>query len=242
MTADATAEWAREVEEYAASLGIVLRPGAASVIVSHWTMVEGAQSRMNLTALSGDEAKIRLLFDSVTALVVYDGTGPAADIGSGAGYPGLVLAAAYPEARWVLMESIGKKARFLTKVTNQLGLDQVAVWAGRAEEWVPQNGTRFAFAVARAVGSLAMVSELALPLLERGGQFLAMRAGRGETEAEQVSGFLKQLGGEVETVKCLDLPGQQGRRALVAIRKVENTPEKFPRRSGSLGRFTQDLI
>lgn len=242
MTADMAADWAREIEQYAESLGVALRPGAALLMVSHWALVQSAQARMNLTALTGQEAKIRLLLDSVTALLFYQGMGSAVDVGSGAGYPGLVLAAAYPAARWVLMESVGKKARFLEEAARTLGLEQVAVWAGRAEDWVPQSGTRFQFAVARAVGSLAMVSELSLPLLELGGFFVAMRGVKGEAEAEQTSRFVEQMGGRVETVKVLDLPEQQGRRVLVAIRKVGATPEKYPRRGGGLGRFTQDPI
>ena len=215
----------------------LLGPEALSRIVEHWRLVQEAGRVMNLTALKGRAGFVRLVVDSLTAGRVYRGEGPAVDIGTGAGYPGLVLAALYPEAPWVLVDSVGKKARFVSEVAAALGLQHVTVENVRAEALTATRAGAFRFAVARAAGALAVVSELAVPLLAVGGTALLMRGPAGERELGEAAPLIRRLGAEAERVEVLDLPGGEGRRALVVLKKREPSGQEFPRRGPRLGQL-----
>lgn len=218
---------------------IPISAAARGRILAHWLLVRKAAAFMNLTALHDitDATVIRLIVDSLSAARWYDGEGPAADVGSGAGYPGLVLAALFPATPWTLIESRRKKAAFLESAASALALPQVEVAALRAEEVGRRSRGRYAFVVARAVGTLPLVAELGLPLLREGGRLLAMRGPEGSREVESGAVAVDRLGGAIEAVDRVDLPAEQGDRVLVVVGKRRPTPEKFPRRTGALGRF-----
>lgn len=227
-----------ELAGWARAAGVpatLLDPAALTRILAHWARVEETGRIMNLTALKGRAGFVRLVVDSATAARVYDGRGPAVDIGTGAGYPGLVLAALYPASRWVLVDSVGKKARFVAGAATALGLDQVAVRPVRAEALAATDGGRFQFAVARAAGALPVVAELALPLLAVGGTALLMRGPAAAEELPAAAALLTRLGAVVDRVETLDLPEDQGRRALVVIKKAAPSGTEFPRHGARLG-------
>jgi 16S rRNA (guanine527-N7)-methyltransferase len=200
-------------------------------------MVQDANRHVNLTALSGRSGFIRLVVDSLTAARAYDGGAHGVDVGSGAGYPGLVLAALYPEAPWTLVESVQKKARFLSEAAAALGLGRVRVVAARAEALAASQREGFGFAVARAVGSLPLVAELTVPLVAVGGAILLMRGPEGAQELHRTAPFLHRLGAGAPNLDTLDLPEEAGRRVLVGMRKIAETPPRYPRRGGALGRW-----
>ena len=228
--------WERTVLEFAESLGVSLPADAPARLIAHWRRVEEAGASMNLTAVGGDDALAKHILDSLTALTVYDGSGDAADLGAGAGYPGLVLASCHPASRWVLIEATGKKARFLLETARALGLERVQVDGRRAED-VARDARRVDWVTARAVAPLSATLELSLPLLVLGGRLIAMRGPGGEGEAAEASRAMTQLGGALDEVRRFGLPGDRGERTLVVVRKTEPTPVKYPRRGGSLGRF-----
>ena len=231
VTAAELAAWARAAGVPAS----LLDPAALARILAHWAQVEDVGRRMNLTALKGRAGFVRLVVDSATAARVYDGQGPAVDIGTGAGYPGLVLAALFPSTPWVLVDSVGKKARFVAESASALGLAHVDVRPVRAEALAVHERERFQFAVARAAGALPVVAELALPLLAVGGTALFMRGPAADEELRPVSALLHRVGGVVDRVETLELPEQQGRRALVVIKKTAPSGLEFPRSGGRLG-------
>lgn len=234
-----------ELADWARAAGVpatLLDPAALTRILAHWARVEVTGRVMNLTALKGRAGFVRLVVDSLTAARVYDGWGPAVDIGTGAGYPGLVLGALYPASRWVLVESVGKKARFVAEAATALGLDHVVVRPVRAEALAATDGGRFQFAVARAAGVLPVVAELALPLLAVGGTALLMRGPAAAEELRAAAALLTRLGAVVDRVETLELPEDQGRRSLVVIKKVVPDGKGFPRHQGSSGRPVRDPI
>ncbi len=228
------ADWARAAGVPAA----LLDPAALARIAAHWARVEETGRVMNLTALKGRAGFVRLVVDSATAARVYDGRSPAVDIGTGAGYPGLVLAALYPASRWVLVESVGKKARFVAEAAAAVGLERVEVRPVRAEALAATEGGRFQFAVARAAGALPVVAELALPLLAVGGSALLMRGPAAVEELPAAAALLTRLGAVVDRVETLELPEGQGRRALVLLRKTAPSGTEFPRHGARLGTAT----
>jgi 16S rRNA (guanine527-N7)-methyltransferase len=156
-----------------------------------------------------------------------------ADLGSGAGLPGLVLAACRPEAQFDLIESVGRKCEFLGEAIERMGLGNVTVVCERSEDWSGGGGHEAYEAVtARAVGSLAILAELASPLLREGGFLIAWKGGRSEeeeAELDRAAGSLAMEPAEVREVR--PYPGSRDRH-IHLLRKNGPTPNGLPRRPG----------
>jgi 16S rRNA (guanine527-N7)-methyltransferase len=159
--------------------------------------------------------------------------GRIADLGSGAGFPGLVLAAALPEAEVDLIESVSRKSDFLGRAIERMGIGNAAVVAARAERWSAQRGREAYDAVsARAVGRLATLAELASPLLRSGGALVAWKGRRDpgeEAELERASGRLAME--PLEILAVTPYPGSRDRH-IHLLRKNGPTPDELPRRDG----------
>jgi len=172
--------------------------------------------------------------DSLAGLpFVLEESGPAVDIGSGAGLPGLVLAAARPELALDLVEATGGKCRFIERATSSLGLANVrAVWA-RAEDWAREEGAgRYGLALARAVASLPTLAEYGAPLLREGGRLICWKGAAELAEEEagaRAAAALGLRGAGAE--RAAPFPGGDERR-LHVFEKVAPTPSRFPRRAG----------
>ena len=157
------------------------------------------------------------------------------DVGSGAGFPGLVLKLVLPELDVVLLEATRKKASFLTWMAGQLGLGGVQVRAERAEEAGrdPELRESFDVATARALGPLPVVLELALPFCRAGGTLIAPRgASAAAADAESSASVAAALGGRIAGVERPAIDGVAERTALVVVDKTGATPARFPRRTG----------
>jgi 16S rRNA (guanine527-N7)-methyltransferase len=162
------------------------------------------------------------------------------DIGSGGGLPGIPLAVALPDAEVTLFESTGRKAEFLRYAVKELGLANVRVVNARIEESARDDDHRGKYGVctARALARLSVVSEYSLPLLRRGGHVVAMKGRVDADEWTEGGRALKTLGGRVsEEIQVHYLPDvEQGERRLVLLGKTEETPEVYPRRTGTPAR------
>lgn len=170
--------------------------------------------------------------DSLTGLVAPElrAADRVADLGAGAGFPGLVLAAALPRSRVAVVESVGKKASFMADAAERMGLANVEVVPKRAEEWEAGSGAADVV-TARALAPLAVLLEYAAPLLRGGGTLIAWKAQRDPREEAGARKAAALLGMEDPTV--LDLPAPQGaQRRLYLSHKLRDTPLKFPRRPG----------
>ena len=159
----------------------------------------------------------------------------AADIGSGAGLPGLPLAASLPHTEWVLIEATGKKCRFIERAASEMGLTNVEVRAKRTEEFssAPEGRERFDLVTARAVGSLPTTAELASPLLRPGGHLLIWRGAR-DTESERGFERVAEEAMALETLEVRSVspyPGSRDRH-IHLLRKNGPTPDGLPRRPG----------
>lgn len=191
---------------------------------------------VNLTAITEPaDIAIKHFLDSFTALAVreWSGTERIVDVGSGAGFPGLALRIALPGSSSVLVESVGKKARWLEEISATLDLDRVVVRNARAEALGRVDGERGRHDVgtARAVGSIAGCLEYLVPLLVVGGEAIVWK-GRLEAERPAAERACAAIGAEIVRIASTDelgvgaeLPG----RHLVVVRKVRETPPLFPR-------------
>lgn len=196
--------------------------------------------RANLVSASALADAERVLFlDSLALVPVLRREQPAAarliDVGSGAGFPGLVLKLLLPELDVVLLEATRKKASFLTWMAEDLGLEGVQVRAERAEEAARDGALRDSFDVvtARALGPLPVVLELALPFAKTGGTLIAPRgASVAAGEAAACASVATALGGRIAAVERPAVEGVAERTAIVVVEKTSATPPRFPRRTG----------
>lgn len=156
-----------------------------------------------------------------------------ADIGSGAGFPGLVLAVALPDARVDLIESIGRKCEFIQRAIETAGIPNARVLNLRSEDLASAEGREAYEAVtARAVGRLSTLAELASPLLREGGTLVAWKGKRDEDEESQLANASKQLAMHPEQILSVGPYAGSEHRHLHVISKIGPTPEKLPRRPG----------
>ena len=193
--------------------------------------------RFNLTAIRDvEEVRVKHFLDSLTCVqAMRENPGKRlADIGTGAGFPGLVLKIVYPAVQLTLVESVGKKADFCRHVVNTLGLDNVEVIQERAENIGQLLAYReqFDWAVARAVAALPVLAEYLLPLMRVGGSMLAMKGESGPVESHASEHALQMLGGHLRQLVPVTLPGVVEERYLVIVDKVAATPARYPRRVG----------
>jgi 16S rRNA (guanine527-N7)-methyltransferase len=180
--------------------------------------------RFNLTRITDpDEVWRKHFLDSLTCLQAFPWRGDeeVVDVGTGAGFPGVPLRLVCPRLRLTLVEATGKKVRFLEALLAELGLRDAKLLHARAEDLPRQQpALRFEITVARAIGPLWQVAAWSLPLLRGGGRLIAQK-GRWNEDLDRGLEILPELGGEVESVRRLDLPGGGEQRHLVVIRKLK---------------------
>jgi 16S rRNA (guanine527-N7)-methyltransferase len=225
----------------AARLGLVLSSEQIAVCERLASELIERNTSVNLTAITEPQDIARKHFlDSFTAFAVRRWTGRerVIDVGSGAGFPGLALRIAMPKIRITLVESVGKKARFLEDVCALLGLTDVEIRNERAEALGRERRDRYDVGTARAVGTLGMVSEYILPLLRLGGDAIVWK-GRVDAELPGAQKACAALGGEIASIVPTaslgvgeELPG----RNLVVVRKMRATPLRYPRTSAEARR------
>ena len=186
---------------------------------------------MNLTAITepADIATLHFL-DCASLLPLAEWKGKTVvDVGTGAGFPGMPLRILEPSIRLTLLDSLNKRIDFLQEVCEDLGLTDVACVHGRAEEFAAHRRESFDIAVSLAVANLQMLSELCLPLVKVGGSFLSMKSVDSDQELEAAKKAISILGGEISEVKDYAIPGTDVRHRLILIKKIKETPKKYPR-------------
>ena len=185
---------------------------------------------MNLTAITEPEqvAKLHLL-DSLTVLRCADLRGKSLiDVGCGAGFPGVPLSIACPEAKITLLDSLAKRMNWLQTVLPELGISNARCVTARAEEAVAACPETFDFATSRAVARLNILLELTAPYVKVGGAVLAMKGSAAREELEAAKTAVKKLGLKVEKIQDFEIDGAT--HSVIVLRKVSPTPPQFPRR------------
>ena len=184
---------------------------------------------MNLTGITEDEAVAKMhLLDSLTVLSTADlDCKSLIDVGCGAGFPGVPLAIAAPTAKITLLDSLGKRMKWLEEVLPQLGVSAECVTA-RAEEAVATRRESYDFATSRAVARLNILLELTAPYVKVGGAVLAMKGSAAKEELAECANAIKKLGLKLEEVREFPIDGTA--HAVIVLRKVAPTPPKYPRR------------
>ena len=186
---------------------------------------------MNLTAITepADVATLHFL-DSVAMLKEVDLAGKTmVDVGTGAGFPGVPLRIVCPAVRMTLLDALNKRIVFLKEVCGERGYADVDCVHGRAEEFAAKHRESFDFATSRAVANFQLLTELCLPLVKVGGTFIAMKSVDSDEELKSAEKAISILGGRVERTVDYQIPGTDVTHRLVFIKKIKETPKKYPR-------------
>ena len=194
---------------------------------------------INLTAIVDDDGiAVKHFLDSVLPLahVKVEEGASLADVGTGAGFPGLPIKILRPDLRVTLIDSLQKRIRFLDAVCKDLDLKDVTCVHGRAEELGKDSSYReqFDVLVSRAVANLKVLCEYCLPFVKVGGIFVALKAQDLDEELAEAKPMIGTLGGKVEAVIDAPLPQSDMIRKLVVISKTSPTPPQFPRRANKI--------
>lgn len=197
------------------------------------------KERLNLTgAATATEITERHLIDSLFAIaeVTFPDGARVVDVGTGAGFPGIVMQIARPDLRVVLVEPSRKKVGFLEHLQQILGLDDLRIEWGRAQDLARRSGMRETFdaAVTRATARLAFAVSLCLPFVVVGGVAVFLKGPKAREEVDEAREVIHEFGGQVEACELRDLPETGLRRAVVVLRKVRVSPERFSK--AALGR------
>lgn len=190
---------------------------------------------MNLTAITDPgEVAVKHMADSLSCYDerYFPKDASLLDLGTGAGFPGIPLAIFRPDLTVTFFDSLQKRLNFLNEVCRETGLWKVAFLHGRAEEMAHREAYReqFDLVTSRAVARLSILCEWALPYVRNNGLFIALKGAQYEEEIKEASNALRILGGTLEEVRPVTLPGLSDKRAVLYIRKSSTSPAKYPRK------------
>jgi 16S rRNA (guanine527-N7)-methyltransferase len=210
-------------------LGLSLEEKCCRTLCDFGEAVVRQNEVMNLTAITEPDqvAKLHLL-DSISLLTLVDLRGKKIiDVGCGAGFPGVPVKIACPEADLTLLDSLGKRMHWLEEILPTLGVDATCITA-RAEEAVAQRREQYDIATSRAVARLNILLELTAPYVKVGGYVLAMKGTAAQEELQEAKNAIKKLG--LQTEKVVEFPVDGTAHTVIVLKKVAPTPALYPRR------------
>lgn len=189
-------------------------------------------TKTNLTAIrEKDQVYLKHFYDSLTIVKAIDLTKVTnlIDIGTGPGFPGVVVKILFPNLEITLLDSNNKKIEFLKQLVDKLKLINIHIISGRAEEFIKDNREKYDIVTSRAVSNLPVLSELCIPFVKVDGYFIAMK-GQAETEINESLYAIPELGGKIEENIKFYLPIENSERNIIKIKKIKPTNQKYPRR------------
>ena len=217
--------------------GIELSQTQKEQFQTYYQLLVEWNEKMNLTSITEEhDVYLKHFYDSITPSFYYDFDGELTicDVGAGAGFPSIPLKIVFPELKVTIVDSLNKRIQFLNHLAAELGLQDVSFVHDRAESY-GKGAYRESYDIvtARAVARLTVLSELCLPLVKKGGQFIALKSSKGEEELQEANFAINILGGNVKETFSFELPEDAGERQMIVIDKRRQTSKKYPRKPGT---------
>lgn len=220
-------EFIIEVEK----LGIDLTEEQLKKLEHFYELLISWNEKMNLTRITEkEEVYLKHFYDSLTLTKVVDlkDVETLCDVGSGAGFPGIVLKIVFPNLKITLIDSLQKRVNYLNAISKELELKDIVAIHTRCEDYAKINREKFDIVTARAVANLKVLSELCIPMVKVNGYFIAMKANV-EDEIKESKNILNELSSKIEEVNEFNLPKEESKRTLIKIKKIKETNKKYPR-------------
>lgn len=212
-------------------LNIELKETTLAMLNEYYSILKEENQKYNLTRIiEEDDVYLKHFYDSLTITKIIDINNQSiCDLGSGAGFPGLVLGICFPSAKLTLIESNGKKCNFLNIVKEKLNLNNVTIINTRIEEYAKENRELYDIVTARAVAPLKHLLEYGIPLVKINGVFIAMKANV-ENEEQNIDNYYNKLNIKEEQRIVFNLPHENSIRTLIKYQKEKETDKRYPRR------------
>lgn len=211
-------------------IGISLTKDQLNKFSIYANFLKDYNTHTNLTSITDiDQIYLKHFFDSITIIKELDITSikNVLDIGTGAGFPGMVLKIVFPHLSVTLLDSNNKKTTFLKELAAKISVDNVTVIHSRVEDFAKTNSDKFDLVTSRAVANLIILSELALPLVKVKGHFIALKGDLNKEEDAQYA--IETLGGKILNINKFLLPIEKSVRTIVNVQKISATPTIYPR-------------
>ena len=226
-------EFEERIKEYALEMNINISNEQIEKFYNYMQLLLDWNKKINLTAIiEPKEIILKHFIDSLTILKYIEKGSKVIDVGTGAGFPGIPLKIMRDDIEITLLDSLNKRINFLKEVIKQLELTKIQAIHGRAEEFGKKKRESFDIVTSRAVANLSTLSEYLVPLAKIGGKCICMKSMNIEEELNQAQKAISLLGGNVENIEKFLLPKSEIERSLIIIKKVKNTPSKYPRKPG----------
>ncbi len=227
--------FSQDLLKKARMLGIELNENQIEMFYNYMNLLIEWNEKMNLTAIiEPKEIILKHFIDSITIKQYVKENDEVLDIGTGAGFPGIPLKIVEENSKITLLDSLNKRITFLQEVINKLNLKDIRGIHSRAEEFVKQKGERekYDIVTSRAVARLNVLLEYMLPFTKIGGSCICMKANNTEEELQEAEKAINILGGKIEKVDKIILPESDIERNIIIIKKIKETPNKYPRKAG----------
>lgn len=229
--------------EELANYGFKLSSKQKEQFATYYNKLIEFNKKVNLTRITDkNEVYLKHFFDSITPLLefsdLFKGEKSLCDVGAGAGFPSLPIKILCPDLSITIVDSLGKRLKFLDELVSDLSLDKVTLVHSRAEDAGQNKNLRekFDLVTGRAVARMSVLSEYCLPLAKVDGYLVALKGPKAQDELAEAKNAIEVLGGSVKEVKELTLPDTDDERTLIIVKKVKATPKKYPRQAGTPNR------
>ncbi len=229
-------EFKQNMKQYAKKIGIVLEEEQIEQFYQYEKLLLIWNEKINLTAITKpEEIILKHFIDSITIAKYIGANKTLIDVGTGAGFPGIPLKIIRKDIQITLLDSLNKRVQFLNEIIKQLELKEVETIHGRVEEFGKNKKYRekFDYATSRAVANLTTLSEYLLPLVKIEGKCICMKGSTVKEEIDQSQKAIAILGGKIEEIEAFQLPESDIDRHIVLLRKIKQTPAKYPRKPGT---------
>lgn len=228
-------EFKNSFSQKANKLGINISNNEMEEYYKYMNLLINWNEKMNLTAITEPNDIIDKHFiDSITILKYIESNKNIIDVGTGAGFPGIPIKILRKNNNITLLDSLNKRLNFLNEVIDQLELKEISTFHSRIEDAGQDKNLRkkFDIVTSRAVASLNVLAEYMIPLVKINGICICMKGSNIEEEIKDAKNAIEVLGGKIEKIDTIILPGTDMSRNIIIIRKIKDTPSRFPRKAG----------